>query len=76
MSFHPQIKERIPPTDPSVEKTRAIVDRTLTLTKVEQPYVSTSAYYPLYVSCAMLMGAIVWQYWTGLSNVVNNVSSS
>ncbi|KAI0237915.1 Squalene synthase [Lamellibrachia satsuma] len=74
--FTTHIKERIPANDPSVTKTRAIVDRTLTLTKVEQPYVSTSAYYPLYVSCAMLMGAIVWQYWTGISNVVGTFTPS
>ena len=53
--------------DPSAPETRAIVERSLRLSHTDIAYTSPSQrFLPLYISSAMLLSAIVWQYYTGL----------
>ncbi len=65
-----QINQRIPDADPSSSVTRAATDCALRQCATETQYVTSARFYPLYVSCAMLTSAILWTYWTSMSNFV------
>lgn len=65
--FLEKIQERIPTTDPSTGQTQQVVQLNLGLSQTKQIYTTTvQRFFPVYVSCAMLISAIVWQYYTGI----------
>ncbi|KAL8578820.1 hypothetical protein ACOMHN_022113 [Nucella lapillus] len=65
--FTDKIASRIPNDDPNAERTHAICLKALACTQTNQEYTTSSIYPPLYVSCAMMVTAIAYKYWSQLS---------
>ena len=68
-----QINLRIPPDDPSANLTRQATEQALENCSTDSQFVSSSQFYPIYVSCAMLSSAILWAYWTGISHYIEDI---
>ena len=56
--------------------TQEICTRALTLSQTDEQFVSSAAFLPIYmyVSCAMLVYAILWQYYTGIYGYIDNMA--
>ncbi|XP_078503705.1 squalene synthase isoform X1 [Lissotriton helveticus] len=62
-----EIHQKIPTTDPSCSKTRRIIISIRTQSLPNGTLVSRNHYSPIYLSCAMLLAALSWQYLTKVS---------
>ncbi|XP_069830098.1 squalene synthase isoform X2 [Dendropsophus ebraccatus] len=58
----PQIYQKIPLTDPSSGRTHNIISTVQKLSLSNGPLVSRNNFSPIYLSCAMLLAALSWQY--------------
>ncbi|XP_025071495.1 squalene synthase-like isoform X2 [Alligator sinensis] len=63
----PQIYQKIPSTDPSSNKTQQIIASVRTMSLPSSTIVSRNHYSPIYLSCAMLLAALSWQYLSAMS---------
>lgn len=63
----PQIYQKIPSTDPSSNKTQQVIASIRTMSLPGGPMVSRHHYSPIYLSCAMLLAALSWQYLSTIS---------
>ena len=59
--------------DPSVEETEKIITRSLKLNETSQVYTTASKFWPLYMSGALTVSAILWQYWTNIASVYSDM---
>ncbi|XP_068136136.1 squalene synthase isoform X2 [Hyperolius riggenbachi] len=57
-----EIYQKIPMTDPSSGRTHRIADSIRKLSLQNGPLVSRHNFSPIYLSCAMLLAALSWQY--------------
>ncbi|XP_069584467.1 squalene synthase isoform X2 [Ranitomeya imitator] len=57
-----EIYQKIPLTDPSSGRTQNIVSTVQKLSLSSGPLVSRHGFSPIYLSCAMLLAALSWQY--------------
>uniref|UniRef100_A0A8D0LCP8 Squalene synthase n=1 Tax=Sphenodon punctatus TaxID=8508 RepID=A0A8D0LCP8_SPHPU len=57
-----EIYQKIPSTDPSSNKMHQIIATVRTMSLPAGPMVSRTHYSPVYLSCAMLLAALSWQY--------------
>ncbi|NXL93068.1 FDFT synthase, partial [Alectura lathami] len=62
-----EIYQKIPSTDPSSNKTQQIVASIRTMSLPGGPMASRHHYSPIYLSCAMLLAALSWQYLSTVS---------
>ncbi|XP_013379159.1 squalene synthase-like [Lingula anatina] len=67
--FTAQILHSIPSTDPSQNITRRCCHQVLERSCTDKDYTSSGQFFPLYVSCSMMLAAIMWQYWTSVENI-------
>lgn len=63
----PQIYQKIPSTDPSSNKTQQVIASIRTMSLPGGPMASRHHYSPIYLSCAMLLAALSWQYLSTIS---------
>ncbi|XP_053565523.1 squalene synthase isoform X1 [Bombina bombina] len=66
-----EINQKIPLTDPSSGRTQHIISSIRNLSN--GPLVTRSNYSPIYLSCAMLLAALSWQYMSAASQVSEEV---
>uniref|UniRef100_A0A8D0B8W8 Squalene synthase n=1 Tax=Salvator merianae TaxID=96440 RepID=A0A8D0B8W8_SALMN len=62
-----EIYQKIPSTDPSSSKTQQIVASVRSMSLPNGVLVSRTHYSPIYLSCAMLLAALSWQYLSTVS---------
>ncbi|KYO41025.1 squalene synthase [Alligator mississippiensis] len=62
-----EIYQKIPSTDPSSNKTQQIIASVRTMSLPSSTIVSRNHYSPIYLSCAMLLAALSWQYLSAMS---------
>lgn len=62
-----QIYQKIPSTDPSSNKTQQVISSIRAVSLPGSPMASRHHYSPIYLSCAMLLAALSWQYLSTLS---------
>ncbi|KAL2306998.1 hypothetical protein Nmel_004949 [Mimus melanotis] len=62
-----EIYQKIPSTDPSSNKTQQVVASIRAMSLPGSPMASRHHYSPIYLSCAMLLAALSWQYLSTLS---------
>ncbi|NXH97348.1 FDFT synthase, partial [Pachycephala philippinensis] len=62
-----EIYQKIPSTDPSSNKTQQVIASIRALSLPGSPMASRHHYSPIYLSCAMLLAALSWQYLSTLS---------
>ncbi|KAK7502962.1 hypothetical protein BaRGS_00005911 [Batillaria attramentaria] len=65
--FTLQISSRIPKDDPNAERTQRVCRQALSCTETNVEYTTSSIYPPLYVSAAMMLSAIAYNYWSQIS---------
>lgn len=65
--FTQKIASRIPGDDPNAERTRHICDVALHCTQTSVEYTTSSIYPPLYMSAAMMLSAMAYNYWSQIS---------
>ncbi|XP_077990263.1 squalene synthase-like [Glandiceps talaboti] len=70
-NYTKEIQKRIPSGDPSAVRTRQITSEILKLSQTDKQS-SCNVYLPIYVSGAMLAGAIIYQYWTNVIQVYDD----
>lgn len=70
--FLQQIYHRIPTSDPCSTKTRQIISTIRTQNLPNCQLVSRSHYSPVFLSFAMLLAALSWQYLSALSQVTED----
>ncbi|KAG8445847.1 hypothetical protein GDO86_010583 [Hymenochirus boettgeri] len=70
-----EIYQKIPLTDPSSGQTQHIIVSIRNLSLSEGTLSSRSHFSPIYLSCAMLLAAISWQYLSAMSQVSEEVHS-
>ncbi|PVD32387.1 hypothetical protein C0Q70_07821 [Pomacea canaliculata] len=70
--FTSEIYRRIPENDPNAERTRQVCMKALASSQTTQEYTTSSIYPPLYVSCAMMLWAIAYNYWSQISAFYND----
>ena len=63
----PQIYQKIPSTDPSSNKTQQVIASIRAMSLPGSPMASRHHYSPIYLSCAMLLAALSWQYLSTIS---------
>nr|XP_032619408.1 squalene synthase-like isoform X2 [Chelonoidis abingdonii] len=63
----PQIYRKVPSTDPSSNKTQQIIVSIRRMSLPNGVEVSRNHYSPIYLSCAMLLAALSWQYLSMMS---------
>ncbi|KAM4770730.1 squalene synthase isoform 2-T2 [Rhinophrynus dorsalis] len=68
-----EIHQRIPLTDPSSGRTRHIIASIRNLSFSDGSLVSRNHFSPIYLSCAMLLAALSWQYLSAVSQVSEEV---
>lgn len=73
--FLTQIKNKIRTDDPKSQETARVVERGLEVCKTDIQFVSSSRFWPIYVSAGMLLSAIAWQYLTGIGTVFDKLNS-
>lgn len=71
--FMSKIQQRIPPLDPSLSRTAEAASKALALTSATTVYKTSDIYFPLYVSFAMMICALLWHYWNWLSTVLERL---
>ncbi|KAM7173684.1 squalene synthase-like isoform 2-T2 [Macrochelys suwanniensis] len=64
-----EIYQKVPSTDPSSNKTQQIIVSIRTMSLPNGVAVSRNHYSPIYLSCAMLLAALSWQYLSAMSKV-------
>ncbi|XP_046547407.1 squalene synthase-like isoform X2 [Haliotis rubra] len=69
-----EIAGRIPAKDPNAEKTRKLCEDVLACCKTKHEYTTSSIYPPLYVSCAMMLVAISYNYWSQIEAVYHSMT--
>ncbi|EMP27212.1 Squalene synthase [Chelonia mydas] len=62
-----EIYQKVPSTDPSSNKTQQIIVSIRTMSLPNGVEVSRNHYSPIYLSCAMLLAALSWQYLSAMS---------
>ncbi|NXN26211.1 FDFT synthase, partial [Nycticryphes semicollaris] len=62
-----EIYQKIPSTDPSSNKTQQVIASIRAMSLPGGPMVSRHHYSPIYLSCAMLLAALSWQYLSTIS---------
>ncbi|XP_064304321.1 squalene synthase isoform X2 [Phalacrocorax carbo] len=62
-----EIYQKIPSTDPSSNKTQQVIASIRTMSLPGSPMASRHHYSPIYLSCAMLLAALSWQYLSTIS---------
>lgn len=62
-----EIYRKVPSTDPSAKRTQQIIVSIRTMSLPEGVAVSRAHYSPIYLSCAMLLAALSWQYLRAVS---------
>lgn len=62
-----EIYQKIPSTDPSSNKTQQIIASIRAMSLPSGPMASRHHYSPIYLSCAMLLAALSWQYLSTIS---------
>ncbi|XP_069461837.1 squalene synthase [Ambystoma mexicanum] len=62
-----EIYQKVPSTDPSCAKTQKIIISIRTQSLPSGALVTRNHYSPIYLSCAMLLAALSWQYLTKVS---------
>uniref|UniRef100_A0A8B9DC53 Squalene synthase n=2 Tax=Anserinae TaxID=2068722 RepID=A0A8B9DC53_ANSCY len=62
-----EIYQKIPSTDPSSNKTQQIIASIRAMSLPGGPMASRHHYSPIYLSCAMLLAALSWQYLSTIS---------
>ncbi|XP_065257299.1 squalene synthase isoform X1 [Emys orbicularis] len=65
-----EIYRKIPSTDPSSNKTQQIIVSIQTICLPNGTVVSRNHYSPIYLSCAMLLAALSWQYLSAMSEAL------
>ncbi|XP_053879556.1 squalene synthase-like [Malaclemys terrapin pileata] len=65
-----EIYRKIPSTDPSSNKTRQIIVSIQTICLPNSTVVYRNHYSPIYLSCAMLLAALSWQYLSAMSEAL------
>ncbi|XP_008170096.2 squalene synthase [Chrysemys picta bellii] len=65
-----EIYRKIPSTDPSSNKTRQIIVSIQTICLPNGTVVYRNHYSPIYLSCAMLLAALSWQYLSAMSEAL------
>ncbi|XP_025896580.1 squalene synthase [Nothoprocta perdicaria] len=68
-----EIYQKIPSADPSCNKTQQIVASIRAQSLPHGPLASRHHYSPIYVSCAMLLAALSWQYLTTVSKAAEDL---
>lgn len=63
----PQIYQKIPSTDPSSNKTQQVIASIRAMSLPGSTIASRHHYSPIYLSCAMLLAALSWQYLSTIS---------
>lgn len=62
--FTSKICSQIPKDDPNAERTRQVCEQALKCTRTNVEYSTSSIYPPLYVSAAIMLSAIAYNYWS------------
>ncbi|XP_018121501.1 squalene synthase isoform X2 [Xenopus laevis] len=70
-----EIYQKIPLTDPSSGRTQHIIASVRNLSLSDGSLASRNHFSPIYLSCAMLLAAISWQYLSTVSQVSEEVHS-
>ncbi|XP_006814816.2 squalene synthase-like [Saccoglossus kowalevskii] len=70
-NYAKQIQKMIPPCDPSSDETTTITTEIMELSKGGQVR-RCSPFIPIYVSCGMMLTAIVYQYWTNIVQIYDD----
>lgn len=70
--FTTRIADRIPKDDPCAEQTVDVCQKALDQSQTSQEYLTSSIYPPLYVSCAMVIAAIAYNYWSQISAIYSD----
>ncbi|KAM8953277.1 squalene synthase-like [Pelodytes ibericus] len=71
-----EIHQKIPVADPSSGRTQHIIDSIRTLSLSSGSLVTRNNFSPIYLSCAMLLAALSYQYLTALPQVSEEVHTS
>lgn len=67
-----EIYQKIPSTDPSSNKTQQIIASIRAMSLPSGPMASRHHYSPIYLSCAMLLAALSWQYLSTISKATED----
>uniref|UniRef100_A0A8C2SP33 Squalene synthase n=1 Tax=Coturnix japonica TaxID=93934 RepID=A0A8C2SP33_COTJA len=67
-----EIYQKIPSTDPSSNKTQQIIASIRAMSLPSGPMASRHHYSPIYLSCAMLLAALSWQYLSTVSKAAED----
>ncbi|XP_030303044.1 squalene synthase-like [Calypte anna] len=67
-----EIYQKIPSTDPSSNKTQQIISSIRALSLPNSSMASRHHYSPIYLSCAMLLAALSWQYLSTISKATED----
>jgi len=71
--FLRKIQNRVSVQDTCAHETNSIIDRSQQLTNGSTGYDTTSLFLPVFLSCAMLTSAVLWQYWTYVVPLTGNM---